>query len=69
VIVTWSWEGGQVPLVIDQRNVFGPTPRFVTVEVGEFGETIVPDPDVSVHVPVPLTGVFPASVAVVEHTV
>lgn len=43
-----------------------PTPRPVTVEVGEFGAVIVPDPLTMLHVPVPgKVTVLPASVTLV----
>ena len=48
--------------------MFGPTPNPVTPDVGELGEVIVPDPLTRVHNPVPVVGVFPASVAVVPQT-
>ena len=38
-------------------------------DVGEVGVVIVPAPLIKVHKPVPTTGVFPASVAVVPQTV
>jgi hypothetical protein len=63
VITTSSNESRHGALEIVQRNVFGPTPRPVTADVGELGVVIVPDPLISVHTPVPTVGVFPASVA------
>ena len=63
VIVTSSKDGGQVPFEIVQRNTFAPTPNPVTPDAGEFGDVIVPFPEISVQVPVPVDGVFPASVA------
>ena len=62
VIVTSSKDGGQVPFEIVQRNTFAPTLNPVTPELGEFGDEIVPVPEISVHVPVPVDGMFPASV-------
>ena len=62
VIVTSSKDGGQVPFVIVHRKTFAPTLNPVTPELGELGEPIVPVPEISVHVPVPVDGVFPASV-------
>jgi hypothetical protein len=62
VIVTSSIEDGHVPLEIVQRKTFAPTVSPVTAELGELGETIVPVPETSVHVPVPVDGVFPANV-------
>ena len=68
VIVTSSAEAGHGLFVIVQRNTFGPTPNPVTVEFGEFGLVIVPDPLTKLHVPVPTVGVLPARVAVEPHT-
>ncbi len=50
-------------------NVFAPTPSAVTPLVGEEAVVIVPAPLTKVQVPAPETAVFPASVAVVVHTV
>ena len=55
-------EAGQVPLLIVHINVFVPTLRPVTPEVGEDGELIVPVPATNVHNPVPTKGVLPANV-------
>ena len=55
-------------MVIVQRKVFAPTPSPVTVEVGELGIVIVPDPLTNVHVPLPTVGVLPAKVAVATQT-
>ena len=41
-----------------------PTPSPVISEVGLLGETIVPDPPIKIHCPVPAVGVFAAIVAV-----
>lgn len=49
-------------LNIDQRSTLRPTPRFVTVEDGEFGDTIVPVPTSTDHVPIPPVGVAAARV-------
>jgi len=68
VIVILSVEGAQVPFEMVQRNVFVPTPKPVTPEVGEDGVVIIPAPAIRVQAPVPMTGVFPASVAVVSQT-
>jgi hypothetical protein len=62
VIVTSSDDGGHVPFEMVQRKTFAPTPNAVTPELGEPGDVIVPVPETSVHVPVPVVGVFPASV-------
>ncbi len=65
IISTRSAEGGQDPLEIVHWNVFMPTLNPVTLEVAEVGVVIVPVPAMSVHKPVPVTGVFPAKVEVV----
>ena len=65
VITTSSCEFGQVPFKSVQRNVLGPTPKPVTVVLGLLTLVIVPEPLINVHVPFPVEGVFPASVAVV----
>ena len=46
-------------------KIFEPDPIPVTPELGEAGLVIIPEPLTSVHNPVPVTGVFPARVAVV----
>ena len=48
---------------IVQRKVLFPTPNPVINELGLLGETIVPDPPISDHVPVPAVGVLAAIVA------
>jgi len=66
VITTSSVEGAQGLLAIVQRSVAVPgTAKPVTPEVGEEGVVTVAVPDTTVHVPEPLEGVLPASVAVV----
>jgi len=69
IIVTSSLEGEQTPFEIVQRKVFIPTLNPVTPEVGEVGVVIVAPPVMTVHTPVPIRGVFPASVAIVAHNV
>ena len=49
--------------------MFAPRPKPVTPDVGEDGVVIVPAPLTKVHVPVPITGVFPANVVKVLHNV
>jgi len=56
------------PFEMVQRKVLAPTLKPVTPEVGEEGVVTTPVPAITVHVPVPTAGVFPASVAVVAHT-
>lgn len=52
-------------------RIFIPSPKPVTVVLGLFGLVIVPDPDITDHVPAPVVGVLPANVVVGEliHTV
>lgn len=69
VMTTSAVEAAQGALAMVQRKVLAPGPRSVTAEVGLVGLVMVPDPLTLVHVPVPDTGVFPASVTVVAHTV
>ena len=69
MIVTVSFDGGQMPLPIVHTNVFDPTIKPVTPEVGSVGVVTVADPVMTVHAPVPTVGELPASVAVVEQTV
>ena len=69
MIVTVSENVPQLRVEIVQTNVFAPTLNPVTPEVGLPGVVTVAEPAITVHVPVPTVGVFPARVAVVEHTV
>ena len=69
VMVTVSFEAGQIPLLIVHTNVFAPTDKPVTPDVGSLGVVTVELPAMTVHAPVPTLGAFPASVAVVEQTV
>ena len=62
VIITLSVEGVQGEFEIVHLNVFAPTPKTVSPEVGEFGVVIVPVPEINVHNPVPTPGAFPAKV-------
>ena len=68
VIATVSLDGVHVPLLIVQTNSFNPTLSPVTPEEALPGEFTVPPPEIVVQVPVPITGVLPASVAVEVHT-
>jgi hypothetical protein len=68
-IITVSREGGQIPLLIVQTNVFVPLDNPVTPELGEPVEVIVALPAMTDHNPVPAVGVFPVRVAVSEQTV
>jgi hypothetical protein len=69
IILTWSDVDGHGALVIVHWKVFVPTARPVIPEVGDEGVVTVPEPLISVHVPVPTKAVFPANVAVVPHKV
>jgi hypothetical protein len=69
VIVTVSGEDGHTPLLTVQTKEFTPTLKLVTPEVGEPGAVTEALPSITVHVPAPVVGVLPASVAVVEQTV
>ncbi len=64
MIVTSSNEAAQGGFAIVHRKTFAPVPRPVIPEVGLLGDVIVPEPLISVHVPVPAAAVLPASVAV-----
>ena len=63
LIVTVLVEFGQGGFETVHIKTFDPTPNPVTVVVGEPGVVIVPAPLTKVHVPVPVVGAFPASVA------
>src|SRR5258708_14141910 len=69
VITTVSLEEGQLKLLIVQTNVLAPTLRFVTPEVGSVELVTLALPAITVHAPVPIAGVLPARVAVVEQAV
>jgi len=64
-----SVDGVHTPLEMVQRNVFTPKLNPVTPDVGEDGVVTTPVPAITLHIPVPTTGVFAASVAVVAHNV
>ena len=61
--------GVQVPFVIVQVKVFTPVVKPVTPEFGSSGSVTEAVPAVTVQVPVPITGVFAANVAVAEQMV
>lgn len=63
---TVSTEGGQEPLVMVQANMLLPGERPVTDEVGELTEVMVPLPDTSDQVPVPIEGVLPEKLVLLE---
>jgi hypothetical protein len=45
-------------------NVLVPMLKPVTAELGAVGAVTVPDPESSVHMPLPVAGAFPARIAV-----
>ena len=59
-ITTSSVDIAQTPFVMVHLNVFAPTPKPVSPDVGVDGVVIVPVPVIKVHAPVPINGVFPA---------
>lgn len=69
VMITSSKDAVHGGLEIVHLNVLAPTPRAVSPEVADPGVVIVPEPPTRVHVPVPVTGVFPARTAVVAQIV
>ena len=56
-------------MLIVQTIVFAPNDKLVTPDVGSLGVVTVELPAITVQVPVPTVGPFPASVAIVEQTV
>ena len=63
VMVTLSTEAGQTPFDIVQLNVTAvPGTNPVTDVIGEESVVMVAVPDTTAQLPVPITGVFPASV-------
>jgi hypothetical protein len=63
VITTSSIDAAHAPLVIVHLNVAEiPTGTPVTPDVEDVGVVIVAVPENTLHVPVPVTGEFPASV-------
>ena len=68
VILTDDCDGGQVPLLIVHFNMTSPGLRPLITERGSEGDTIVPDP-VTVHNPVPTSGVFADKDVLELHTV
>jgi hypothetical protein len=67
-IATVEVEGGQTPLLMVHCKTFVPTAIAVSPEVADVGVVIVAAPEINVQLPVPTAGVFPASVAIAEHT-
>jgi hypothetical protein len=68
LMVIVSRDGGQEAFVIVQTNVLAPTDNAVTPDVGLPGVVTDALPAITVHKPVPTTGVFPANVAVLAQT-
>ncbi len=68
VIVTSSKLAAQGALAIVHRKVFAPIPKPVKPDVGLFGEVIVPEPLISVHVPIPTVALLLARDAVATQT-
>lgn len=60
VMITVSFEAGQVPFTMLQTNTFWPMLSPVTDEVAEFTLPNVPLPDASDQVPVPVVGTLAA---------
>jgi len=58
--------GAQGELEIVQAKTFVPIARPVMVELGKVGEVIVPEPETSVHNPVPTVGVLAVIIVVGE---
>ena len=69
VITTSSEDATHGALDIVHLKVTEPVIKPVTVEEGELGEVMVPIPKTLVHNPIPVEGVFPASVAEEAQTV
>lgn len=70
VNTTSSEELVQLPLDMVHRNVTVlPATSPVTAEAGSAGLTMVAVPDTTFQTPLPVTGVFPAKVVDVPHTV
>jgi len=67
VISTSSELSPQPLLVIVQRKVFVPVFNPLTVVLGSVLFANVPAPEITDHVPVPVAGVFAASVALPVH--
>ena len=56
-------------MLIVHCKTFVPTTIAVTPVVGNVGVVIVTPPEINVHDPVPIAGIFPASVVVPAQTV
>ena len=68
LMITSSTEGEQEPFEIVQRKVFTPTDNPDTEVFGKSALENVPEPEITLHSPLPMAGEFAASVATVAHT-
>ena len=68
-ICTVEVDGGQTPLLIVHWKIFELNPKPVTPLVSNVGVVAIPAPEIKLHNPVPMVGVFAAMVAVVAQTV
>ncbi len=68
-IATVSIDGRQVPFVVVQTNKFVPTLNPVTPVFAASGVVTAPLPEMTVQLPVPITGTFPLMVDVEEQIV
>lgn len=66
---TWSDEDAHGAFETVQRKVFPPGLKPDTADFGSASFTNKPDPDTTVHLPVPLNGLVAFKVAPVPHTV
>lgn len=60
---------GQTPLLMVHWKTFVPIAIAVTADVFNVGVVTVAPPEINVHKPVPITGVFPASTVAVAQIV
>ena len=61
-MLTSSVDGEQTPLLIDQRKMFTPVESPDTFELGRVALAKNPEPETTVHTPLPETGVLAANV-------
>jgi hypothetical protein len=69
LIATVDEEAGHKPLEMVHWKTLTPILKAVMPDVGDEGDVIIPLPETKLQAPVPITGVLPAKVAVVAHTV
>ena len=69
VIVTSAVDAAHGELLIVQRNTLTPEPSPVTVLVGDEALVIVPLPLIKLQLPVPLVGLLPDRLVLVEQIV